>query len=233
MNNFSGVYGIRSISHPDRIYIGSSVNIKRRIRDHQYKMRLRKHENTKLQRHYNKYGGDDLVFEAIARCEKDQLLKTEQAFIDRYNPYFNCSPTAGSCMGLHPSEETRKKLRLAQKNRIPISEETREKLRKYARDRCNSEEGRENMRKIRGSKAPISEDTRAKMRKSAQNKHPTAETRKKLSENNGKAKLVINLETGIFYRSIREAADSVSIKSKYLSAKLRGERKNNTMFIYA
>lgn len=45
-------------------------------------------------------------------------------------------------------------------------------------------------------------------------------------------KLVLDEETGIFYESAREAAESVGVKPKYLRRRLSGEVKNNTKFKY-
>lgn len=46
-------------------------------------------------------------------------------------------------------------------------------------------------------------------------------------------KLVLDLETGIYYSSMQEAAISVNLHFKVLSAMLTGRRKNITNFKYA
>jgi len=45
-------------------------------------------------------------------------------------------------------------------------------------------------------------------------------------------KLVLDEETGVFYESAKEAANSVGMKPKYLWRRLSGEAKNNTKFKY-
>jgi hypothetical protein len=45
-------------------------------------------------------------------------------------------------------------------------------------------------------------------------------------------KLVLDLETGIYYSSMQEAAESVNLHFKTLSAMLTGRKKNNTNFKY-
>jgi group I intron endonuclease len=60
-----GVYKIQSIIKPERIYIGSTVDMVNRWWTHLYYLRNGDHHSPKLQRHYNKYGEDDLVFEII------------------------------------------------------------------------------------------------------------------------------------------------------------------------
>jgi group I intron endonuclease len=98
-NRISGVYKIQSKVKPNRIYIGSAVNIHRRWWDHLHRLKENVHENPKLQNHYNKYGKTDLIFSIIISCEKDVLLETEQFFIDAYKPWFNICKKAGSVLG--------------------------------------------------------------------------------------------------------------------------------------
>jgi group I intron endonuclease len=104
----SGIYKIGSKVHPDRIYVGSAVSIHYRILSHLSMLRKNKHHNPKLQSHFNKHGESDLVFTVLLGCEKDDLLKHEQFFIDSLNPSFNVCRIAGSPKGHIPSEKTRK-----------------------------------------------------------------------------------------------------------------------------
>jgi len=47
------------------------------------------------------------------------------------------------------------------------------------------------------------------------------------------AKIVLNVETGIYYECIKEAAKSININRSTLSMQLTGKNKNSTSFIYA
>lgn len=47
------------------------------------------------------------------------------------------------------------------------------------------------------------------------------------------SKLILNTSNGIFYDTITDAAKSINMKMTTLSAKLLGQNKNNTNFIYA
>ena len=62
----------------------------------------------------------------------------------------------------------------------------------------------------------------------------TKEHRLKVSQNHAraKAKLVINLETGIFYESCTEAAQFNNVKLTTLKSRLNGNNRNNTPFRY-
>jgi group I intron endonuclease len=113
----SGIYKIQSKCKPNRSYIGSAVNIHKRWQYHHEDLRRGNHHSKKLQRHYDKYGEADLQFSVIVGCDKADLIKTEQYFIDSYRPYFNSSLTAGSTMGMSLTPEHKKKLSDAHKGK--------------------------------------------------------------------------------------------------------------------
>lgn len=123
----SGIYKIQSLIKPDRIYIGSAIDINDRWRCHIKGLKRNKHHSAKLQNHFNKYGLYDLEFSILLECDKANLIKNEQIFIDKYNPYFNICKIAGSCLGVKHSEETKKKMSILATNRV-FSEETRKKM---------------------------------------------------------------------------------------------------------
>lgn len=95
-NKISGIYKIQSIKKSERCYVGSAINIHLRWLSHLSNLKMNKHHSQKLQNHYNKYGKNDLVFSVIIGCDKDDLLTTEQFFIDSLNPYFNINKIAQS-----------------------------------------------------------------------------------------------------------------------------------------
>jgi group I intron endonuclease len=185
----SGIYRIQSIIKPERIYIGSAVDIKGRWRGHFYDLRKNKHGSTKLQNHCNKYGECDLQFSILLGCNKEDLIKHEQFFIDSLNPYFNSCKKAGSNLGLRWSEETKKKQSDAKRGKV-VSEETKRKMSESARGRIISD-----LTKLRIKKSweirkltPMSEETRRKISESHKGqqtwlgRHHSIETIKKYSE---------------------------------------------------
>jgi len=109
----SGIYKIQSTINPARCYIGSAINISKRWWRHLQQLRDNNHHSKKLQRHYNKYGKNDLVFSIIIGCDKDDLITTEQFFIDSLKPYFNSCKIAGSQLGMKQSDESNQKRRKA------------------------------------------------------------------------------------------------------------------------
>jgi group I intron endonuclease len=113
-----GVYIIQSISHPDRVYVGSSINLKYRKYTHFYQLKNKKHGSSKLQNHYNKYGKDDLVFEIIEigdYINETHLFSREQGWFTHFKhknrelPYFNHRPIAETNLTIKQSKSSSKK----------------------------------------------------------------------------------------------------------------------------
>lgn len=159
---FSGIYKIQSKIKPERIYVGSAINIKTRWQCHINNLKRNEHENPRLQNHYNKYGDGDLQFSVLLGCERDNLLIHEQFFIDALNPWFNIYRYAYSSLGRPVSEETRRKISKAHKGR-KCSEEVRQKFRELRTGWKLSEETK---KKISESHKGIghSPETREKLR---------------------------------------------------------------------
>lgn len=123
----SGIYKIQSGIKPERCYIGSAVNIASRWRVHLCQLRKYKHGSIKLQRHYNKYNESDLQFSILIGCEREDLLKHEQFFIDSLNPYFNTCKVAGSSLGVKRSEEYKRNSSESRKGKKQSAETIRKR----------------------------------------------------------------------------------------------------------
>lgn len=130
IRNKSGIYQIRN-SVNNKVYIGSSKDLYKRYSEHHSSLRQNKHKNTKLQNAYNKYGENVWYFEILEYItNEDMLLSREQHYIDAFNSVqsgYNIAPIAGNTLHVYPSEETRKKMSIAQKGKV-VSTETRKKL---------------------------------------------------------------------------------------------------------
>lgn len=107
--NKSGIYIIKTKLN-NRFYIGSAVNLYSRKHTHLTHLRQNKHRNAKLQRFVNKYGIDNLFFECIELCEKEDLIIREQFYIDTLNPFYNIARIAGSTLGVKITKEQSEKL---------------------------------------------------------------------------------------------------------------------------
>jgi group I intron endonuclease len=117
MNNDTGVYAITSPS--GRKYIGSTISFERRWKEHRQYLRQGRHHSSALQRAWDKYGEEAMVFEKIALCSITDLLAVEQARIDSLEPEYNICRVAGNSTGVRRTEETRKLQSSLKKGRPP------------------------------------------------------------------------------------------------------------------
>ena len=67
------------------MYIGCTINIQTRWREHKQTLKLNKHVNRYLQRAWNKYGKDAFKFERVEICEESELLKREHYWCNLLN----------------------------------------------------------------------------------------------------------------------------------------------------
>lgn len=79
-----GIYVIKNIIN-DKIYVGSSINIKDRLIRHKSMLRGGYHDNEYLQKSYDKYGEISFIFETIELCDITDLSDKENYFIKLYN----------------------------------------------------------------------------------------------------------------------------------------------------
>ena len=81
----SGIYKIESDA-TKKIYIGESVNITKRKLRHFGDLKCNQHTNKYLQRHFNKYGINDLKFSIVEELTNDKeiLGKREKFWIEFY-----------------------------------------------------------------------------------------------------------------------------------------------------
>lgn len=109
--NQSGIYAIRN-SENGRMYIGSARELKRRWREHVYKLARGRHSSPSLQASWRKRGKDAFSFDVVEFVEdKNSLLAREQVWIDFWRPYYNVARVAAAPMlGRKHSPETIKKM---------------------------------------------------------------------------------------------------------------------------
>jgi len=76
-----GVYKIENIK-TGKLYIGSSISVKRRQYYHFNRLRNNKHPNTHLQNSFNYHGEECFQFSIIEECSVDEVIVREQFWID-------------------------------------------------------------------------------------------------------------------------------------------------------
>jgi group I intron endonuclease len=83
-----GVYVIQNTVN-GKVYVGSSNDVKARLRQHRYDLSVNKHGNSHLQASWHKYGKKAFVYEIEEICDEKDLLLIEECFIEFYMSWNN------------------------------------------------------------------------------------------------------------------------------------------------
>lgn len=184
-----GIYMIQNKVN-GKIYIGQAVDIERRWGHHKWELRSNHHKNYHLQRAWNKYEEDNFEFTIICECDESQLNTMEIDYIAKlktYDPDYGYNKTYGG-EGGRPTEETREKMREAQKGENhPMygkhhTEESRNKISEAVKGENNPFYGKHHKEE---SKQKISDANKGKYvgkNNPFYGQHHSEETRKKISE---------------------------------------------------
>jgi len=125
----AGLYEIVLVADGRR-YVGGSVNVHKRWREHLRQLRAGSHHSRKLQRAWKKYGEAAFVFRLICTVEPDAVIREEQKLLDSAKHHFNCSTSAcGMASGTKMSERARLRMSRAHCGKTQ-SEAMKEKLRR-------------------------------------------------------------------------------------------------------
>lgn len=108
-----GIYIIINLDNNHR-YIGSSVDVRRRCKDHIYQLRHGRHCNSYLQRAFDKYGENNFSIELLKYVSISDLRAMESYFINKLNPEYNLTTYCGQSQVL--SEETKRKISISNSN---------------------------------------------------------------------------------------------------------------------
>lgn len=199
----AGVYLI-SNNVNGKCYVGSTIHLDQRRKQHFSRLAHNKHVNKHLQNAYNKYGREAFEFEVLEIIDiddsiKENLLMREQFWIDNLKPAYNILPVAGSNLGYHHTEETKQKISNSTKG-VKKSESHVKHIREGQKGRVLSEE----------HKAKLSQA--AKHRKS-QSHHS-----------------IINID-GVVYNSIKEASEKTKVKYNTIQKRLKNPNFPNYFYI--
>jgi group I intron endonuclease len=152
VNKISGIYKIKCLINK-KVYVGSSFNITKRIKNHFSRLKNKNHINPHLQASYNKYGKDNFTWEILEQCPVDALLEREQFWMDETRCYdravgFNNCVKADRPLGYKHTDENKKRMSELKKGR-KLKPEHIAKISKALTGRKHSEETK---RKISDSK---------------------------------------------------------------------------------
>lgn len=145
----SGIYQIRNIKN-DKVYIGQSIDLDKRINNHKYHLKRNTHYNKALQNSFNKHGEDSFFFEVLEECNTSELDNKECFWISLFDSTnrecgynFESGGNANKVMHKETIEKIRKTLqikRLGKGNPMygkKLTDERKEQIRLVNRGRSN------------------------------------------------------------------------------------------------
>ena len=212
-----GIYKITSPSK--KVYIGQSINIEYRIES--YKKLIRCKNQPKLYNSLKKYGVEKHVFEVLCECEMEELNDKERYYQDLYSAIgesgLNCLLTKSTDRSGKMSIESR--LKMSEKligNTKALGLKRSDKQRKLISDRMKG-----NIPWNLGIKR-----TEKELEKMSLNRKG-----KMTGVDNYMSKIILNIETGIFYFGIKETSNSFDGNYHTMRDRLNGKTKNKTSFL--
>jgi len=210
----SGVYKIINIIN-NRVYVGMSNDIERRIKWHKSRLKYKNHNNPILQRAYDKYGEKNFIFEVIEYCSQEKLFEREHywcTFLNSNNKKFGYNIAITNIEG-----------------NSSMCKESREQGIKVRKSKYESWHSEETKKKISQAKIgkKMSDEARANMSKNAPHKKLSKEHIKILSNIRSKTIYQYDLESGVLikeWNKVRDAAIILNICEDALSQAARKNR---------
>ena len=83
-----GIYMLLNTTNGKR-YVGSSINIKKRLWEHRANLRHNHHDNQHLQNAWNKYGEKSFDYSILEICSPEQRFSREQFYVNTLHPEYN------------------------------------------------------------------------------------------------------------------------------------------------
>jgi group I intron endonuclease len=181
IENKPGVYLITNTAN-GKVYVGSSVNIRSRIRQHRNALLDARHPNKHLQSAWDKFGADVFEVSVLQVVSDGDIRLAEQEHIDRLKCYRNEIGYNLSSTTAHPtmSEEVRVRQSKARKG-VKLSDEARRNMSKARKGIVFTAEALANMAAAHVGKKHTPE-TLVKMRKAQLGRTHSADTKAKMAE---------------------------------------------------
>ena len=252
--HMTGIYLIRNLQN-NKVYIGQSVNIERRFRDHKNRTAYTDYE-TPLYKAFRKYGVENFSFEILEECLSENLDEREIFYISKYKSTqkqfgYNLTNGGKGYSGTHSEEHIRKvaEAQRGKPHKKPSAETLAkrsaslrglkkpksfsEKMSKIHKGKEISEETRRKIsQSLKGRK--LSEETKAKLRET--NKHivHTEEARKKISDKVSKAVLQFDKDGNFVneYKNARIASEETGTRFSSISSCCHGKYKSANGYVW-
>ncbi len=233
-----GIYKITSPS--GKIYIGQSTNIPKRIKSYKYSPVIKQ---VKIYRSLMKYGIENHTFEVVEECSVEDLNARErywQEYYDVLGPNgLNCNLQGYGDKSGKLSDETINKIKQNRKGITPKYKDPKLRLERISKALTGKKLSDSHRRSLSIAQTGLKRSPEA-IRKSSQSRiglkfgkefRDKARIRQ-TGGSNSMAKITLNIETGIYYYTAKEAAESIGWTYGRLNHYMNGRTKRKLPFIY-
>ena len=219
----SGVYKWTNLDN-GKFYVGSSVNLSIRLAQY-YNINILTKYRSLIHKALLKYGYSKFKLEILEYCQRKDVIKREQHYIDTLKPEYNILQVAGSSLGHTHTAETIEKMRikatgrkhttktLAKMRTRTHSEATKNKIKNI----LQTEEIREKMANaaLKRTGVKVSKETRRKMKFAQENRDwvPVAGIKVEVKD------LSTNVVT--VYDSINKASEALNISKGTVARRIK------------
>lgn len=223
MKKVSCIYSIINLKN-NKKYIGSTIDLDSRIRQHLYKLRNNKHHSKYLQCSWNKHGEQNFIFHILEFCSKEKTLEIEQIYLISLNPEYNISKSSTAPMtGRKHKKETLikfKKRKIWNKG-VPRTKEEKSFISFRIKEAISKKSPEYNEQISIRTKKWISENgARFKGR------HHTEENKKAARERTKSKKKIVCINNNEIFEAQLDIAKKYNIKQGHISEVLGGKREH-------
>lgn len=223
-----GIYLIKNKIN-NKLYIGKSMNLLKRKREHLNKLRNNKHENSKLQNAFNKYGEENFLFEILIKDEslsENELYDLERIYTYLFDTkdrgYNLCYGGKGGSTGWKASELQRliRSFNSTGANNPfynkKVTPENRKKMTEGLRKVVKTQQYRNKMSEVMKGRKFTEEHSRNKSKAQTGGKNPIAR------------KCIVD---GVVYECVKDVAKYYGIPQNTASYRLKSKTFENWQYI--
>lgn len=186
-----------------KMYIGSSINLKKRKTDHFKPYRINRLKHLPIYEAMIEFGRDNFKFEVIEECSEKDLLERENYYLDKYKTYENGYNVSSKAITMHDEK---------------LFDENAERLRKMNNKNWADEEYRKQMSKANSDlQKERLKNPEYLAEKSKQLKKYTDSIKKPVGKYDKQGNLIAT------YEGVRDAERKTGINSQQISAVALGK----------
>lgn len=194
------------------MYIGSSINLKKRKTDHFKPYRINRLKHLPLYEAMIEFGRDNFKLEVIEECSEKDLLERENYYLDKYKTYENGYNVSSKAIAMHDEK---------------LFNENAERLRKMNNKNWADEEYRKKMSKANSDlQKERLKNPEYLAEKSKQLKKYTDSIKKPVAQYDKQGKLIATFD------GVRIAGRETGVQSSSIGKVANGERKTAGGFVW-